>query len=446
MAIALATLLFRSIVFYHSYAAEPDVILDDDSLRYENPALQLLRTGSLAINPDRIDTPTLSVTPAYSVFIAAIYRVFGQDRYVLILIQIAISVLTVCAVYLIAARLWSERTGLLAMTIMALDPLQLLYSQLLLSETLFTFFLTVSLFYACMIVTSVQSRYRAALLFGIFLAAATMTRPISQYLILPIVVGFTIYRRRLGCTYFELTKLLLLFVLPVVLAIGTWQIRNGQLTGVYALNNAGSETMLYWKAKGVLMRANSFSEAEASKEINNLLPSDIQSLRQKATAERSLAQEIILADLPTYLAFSVEGLKGILFGVGVASQANYYDGYLDVSTGTDQQIDKGFLSNIEQLAGFQNWFIWLIAYSGAFMIMLYLLFCYGYLNSLRGNQRSQIFHFMMLGAVLYFIVVSTGHLAAYSRMRVPFLPILALYAANGAYTLAQRYLTPARNN
>src|SRR5260221_3348614 len=107
-----------------------------DTPTYLGPANELVDHG-------RFDSATLPGgaeflrTPGYPVFIAAVYRVFGEnDNTAVLLVQVLLSALTVFLAYLLAARVWSVPIGLLAALFVTLDPLQTITSATLLTEVL----------------------------------------------------------------------------------------------------------------------------------------------------------------------------------------------------------------------------------------------------------------------------------------------------------------------
>ena len=178
---------------------------------------------------------------------------------------------------------------------MTIEPLQILYSQIILSETLFTFFLVCSLF-AIVKLLLTQNKYSWALMLGIMMTLATMTRPISYYLLFCFVLGLIVFKQRVARSWSQLFIILVLILLPFLLVTTAWKARNANLTGVYALNNAMSETMLYWKAKGVLQIRESLTEKQAHQKIIKQLPpiAQMKTPKERADAESRLAKEISL--------------------------------------------------------------------------------------------------------------------------------------------------------
>lgn len=420
--ILLISLISKVGVFNQVYSLSPAAVIQSDTNRYEDPAIQLLNHGTLAINPSYEHTTTLSTTPVYSLIIAGTYKVFGEkNHFALIILQILINTLTIFIIYLIALKLWSKKVALIAAFVTAIEPLQTLYTQTILSETLFTFFLTASLLAFVYLVLSSNNKLKLSLGLGILFTLTTMTRPISYYLVLCVIFGLLLFKSRVSKSWSQLLIMCLLILLPFLFTTTLWKVRNNNLTGVYALNDAMSETLLYYKAKGVLMLANSHTEEEAHSEILKRLPPNFKTPKERANAESKLAKEIILGDVVNYFKLSLNGLKAIVLGPGLKSQAMFYD-------------NKSYGKNSE--GDYKPWNIALIAYGIVFLLITYSLSTYGFFSAFKNTTpQNTVIHFLMLGTIFYFILISTGHIATDSRMRVPIIPIILLYASHGAYQL-----------
>lgn len=453
IAILLFSIFSRVLIFNHVYHLNPQSPIFNDTQRYEAPALSLLHTGELAIDPKSISTPTMSTTPGYSLFIAGVYKVFGEDRYPLIIIQILLSSLTILIVYLISMKIWGSPVALIASALMAISPLQVLYSQVVLSETFFILFLTFALLSATYLImadkhlTTNSYRYKWAFFLGLSIASSTMIRPISYYLVICIVLGLFLFKKKLGYEWNQLAKILSLIMLPAIIFYGSWQVRNGELTGVYEINDAKSETMLYWKANGVLMTKYSIEEIEALKMIKEMLPTSFNSFEEKAEIENKLGVKIIIDNFDDYLKLTLNNLKDILIGVGVDTQAKYYGAIVKkekvhlVATMNSIRSQNNLITSIEKTTGFKFWYLLFMLCSATFLLTIYFFSALGFVHSFNQSPQLKVLNLLMLGIVIYFIILSTGHSSAYSRMRVPVMPIFILYAAYGVFLSYSRYFS-----
>ena len=108
-----------------------------DTGTYLQPAAELLATGTFSTN----GVPEIMRTPGYPLLLAIGLKL-GHVEGVTILLQIMLSCLTCYLVYSIAKQVFEpERTAVCAAFLFSIEPLSVLHSCLLLSDTLFVFFL-----------------------------------------------------------------------------------------------------------------------------------------------------------------------------------------------------------------------------------------------------------------------------------------------------------------
>ena len=73
-------------------------------------------------------------------------------------------------------------------------------------------------------------------------------------------------------------------------------------------------------------------------------------------------------------------------------------------------------------------------YEMAFLVVLYVCALYGIWRAFRGSRARLVSHLFACGVIVYMIALSAGP-EAHSRFRVPFMPLLALYAGLGLSAL-----------
>ena len=170
-------------LFFMVQADDPSRIFSPDSASYVNTARAFLKTGRFAISPDRPDIPQVVRTPGYPFFIASIFFFFGEKYPALIIVQILVSLGTIVVTYFIALKLWDHHIAVLSAFLLALDLPSFINSLQVLTETLFTFVVSLTVFAGlCMLK---DSRHIAlwALLYGILLSLATLIRPVAYNVI-----------------------------------------------------------------------------------------------------------------------------------------------------------------------------------------------------------------------------------------------------------------------
>lgn len=111
-----------------------------DAQDYNGLAVRLLETGSYISESGEL----ISLRPPlYPAIVSGVYGIFGVENYAAVrAVQAILSLVTVWCVYVLGRELYSRRVGLLAGAGICFYPTLLGFNNLLLSETLFTLFVT----------------------------------------------------------------------------------------------------------------------------------------------------------------------------------------------------------------------------------------------------------------------------------------------------------------
>ena len=220
---------------------ENGLVLAGDARGYHMMARTLLATGEFTYEPG--DPPDALRTPGYPGFIAAIYAVFGAHPWIVLLFQILLDVAACALLYRLVSAAFGAAAGGWGALLYAVDPFLILQANLLLSETLCVFLLTVGTIFLVLGLRHPGPRVRLAFLAlsGCAFGHAAMTRPILQFAPLVVFLTFVLGRR----TEPRLTlKLVGAFTLGFVLLLTPWLLRNQQTFGTAALSTSGAYNLL----------------------------------------------------------------------------------------------------------------------------------------------------------------------------------------------------------
>ena len=216
--------------------SDPTLFWDGgDTRSYVDPALSLMEQRVFAVAPDQPNTPEVFRTPGYPAFLAASFTLFGNSLAVPVLLQILLSVGTLALVGSWAqAAFGGGRVATLAVWMGALDLLSLAFSQILLSETLFTFVLAAAA-WAGLRACHGHRGTRWAAVSGLLLGLAALVRPIGYYLPLPfaLVLGAAGAAGR-GSRF--VVSLSVASLIPAAVVLGAWQLRNHVAADVWAFS------------------------------------------------------------------------------------------------------------------------------------------------------------------------------------------------------------------
>jgi 4-amino-4-deoxy-L-arabinose transferase-like glycosyltransferase len=219
LAAILAVGLVARVALWQSFAG---VALHHDEVEYNEIAAHLAEEGRFAAAQGQL---TSIRPPLFPASVAAIYRLFGVGNFQAVrAAQGLLSLGTVVLVFLLARRLYDERVALWAAGLVCFYPSLLVYNNLLLSETLFTFWLTAIVL---AIVSYLQSPSLAKLtLVGALVGVGALTRSIL-WLFPPVLGGYLLIaapvawpRRLAGAA---------LMVVAFLVVIAPWAWRNTRL-------------------------------------------------------------------------------------------------------------------------------------------------------------------------------------------------------------------------
>src|SRR5262249_21670588 len=124
--------------------------------------------------------PDLRRTPLYPALLASILWATDHNLTVAIVVNIAFSVATVALTYYLARQLFGITAAAGASLVLAIDITSIAYSNLLLTEAVFTTLVSVGLLWLVRYLK--YSRPSDALISGLFLGLAALCRPIGVFL------------------------------------------------------------------------------------------------------------------------------------------------------------------------------------------------------------------------------------------------------------------------
>ena len=117
--------------------------IESDEVDYDNLAMRLLEKGEYAAADG---TPTSYRPPFYPAFLTLIYSIFGHNIFIVRMIQIILSAMSVCLLYLTADRIFGRLAAFLTGIFSSFYMPFVMCSNRLYAETLFTFLLTVIIY------------------------------------------------------------------------------------------------------------------------------------------------------------------------------------------------------------------------------------------------------------------------------------------------------------
>jgi 4-amino-4-deoxy-L-arabinose transferase-like glycosyltransferase len=423
--------------FVTTISEDPSRFLAPDTSGYHDTARALLASGSFSVSPEHATVPDTIRTPGFPAFLAAVYFFLGEDPAIVVGVQIVLSLLTIVLVHGLASRLWTPRVGLVAASFLALDPASYTFTLLVLTETLFTLLVTVGLVAIERLVGNgdarIARRLGAASVLGLALTLATLVRPLSYYLP-AVLLPFLLLVGLRGLAWRWRVAACACVLVPLLIGVGGWQLRNWRATGDPALSQIEGLNFLFFRAAGVVALRDGVSIDDAGLQIGG----DRDSLTKQAQLHPELQLGAhwrrqglaILAQHP-WLALEVQvrGLLDLLLRGGD-------DRLLEVlGVAVPDARPLRDLTRIPASEWRERWIsdhpvvvLALIGASGYLMLVYLGVLRFG-VDVIRGRDRCCV-HLVIALIALYLVVISAGP-EAHSRFRVPVMPILCMYAAAG---------------
>ena len=366
-------------------------------------------------------------TPGYPVFLA-VHELFSPSLRGPALTQALLDSGTAVLAAL-AASVVAPGSAWVAGLLYALDPIAAAHSQLILTETLFTFFWAAALY--ALLLSGPQGSLGAACISGACLSLATLTRPVTLYLWIPwgAALAWVWGRRR--------WRAAAVWSAAALVGPGLWCLRNLILLGHLSFSTISGVNILFYEAAAVRSAAEgvSFNEARARFESELAVVSRAQGDAFVVSQEQWDLARSYLRRHPVQVArvHAVLGAK-MLLGPGLdllAAELQPGESWTAADSAVDQMTGAGTMALLKS----RPWLWAPLAYTMVLLVLTYFLAAAGAWFGLR--RLGAFFCAACLVPAAYLLVVSVGGWAYY-RFRVPLWPVLSVLAAVGVASFRGR--------
>ncbi len=307
-------------------------VFGPDSEGYYQAAKNFLEHGHFSLSTSEPLLPMSFRTPGYPFFVALIWYIFGNVQ-VLIFIQLIISAISAVLIYRLARELLTDKLAMVVSVVAFLEPSVAYYSGLLLSETLFTFFLVFGVYiYVNIFLKDKTESQLLFLLVGLVLGVTTLVRPIAQFL--PIVFmswGFIwlIFNKK-----FRSIPYLLWVLIGFIVVLTPLLVRNHNVFNEWSVSSVASYNLYNYNAPMFY----SYQQGVSFEEGRNYFRSKVKIEEQlmmmslyKANELKTVALEYISTDWASYAWFHFVKSLPFFFTDGlrdVSQQVGLNDGSL----------------------------------------------------------------------------------------------------------------------
>lgn len=182
--------------------------------------------------------PTSRRPPVYPVFIACLLPLspFPLGVYIA---QAFVGAMSCVGLFGVGKTLFDRRTGLAASALMAFDYVSVRQTVSIMTETLFVFFLIASFY--CLIRAKKESKIQWFMGAGLLSGASLLTRDVLIFYYPCIVLWLLLGREPWKTRLYRLS----VFVIPLLLVIGPWALRNSLLYKHPVLITVGAPAVFY---------------------------------------------------------------------------------------------------------------------------------------------------------------------------------------------------------
>jgi len=354
--------------------------------------------------------PQTRRTPGYPAFVAAC-EAAGLGFRGMALLQHLLAAAMTSALFVAARRMSGNHfVAVVAAGLFAIDLPTIVHANLILSETLFALLLFVVFVLAWRIGEGVPRPMRNGAVAGLILGLAVLVRPVAIAFFIPLAIYFAWTRRHAAIP---------LFVASALLFPALWTLRNFHATGVATLSSIAGDSILFYRAAGVLAidEPGDFGKnlhRHAAELRARTDPPDARTLPHAKLAQlRARAGSRIVWQHPAAWAkLTARGITATLLGGGADAVSRL--------TGLTPRTAT-----------------WLLLVTTAAALSFAIA---GQTWLLRTNRRLGV---LVLITVAYFVVLPAGA-ESYSRFRVPVVSMYAIAVAAGIECTRRLALTAVR--
>jgi 4-amino-4-deoxy-L-arabinose transferase-like glycosyltransferase len=397
---------------------------DSDTRSYHQPALALLELGEFAVSPEHPEKPETYRTPGYPAFLAGVYSLFGESAPIASLVQIVIGVGTLALAYEIGSLLCGARVGLWSAALLACDPVSLALHELLMSETLFAFLLAASAANGLRLLKTRGTSPLGAGFVGLLIGLATLVRPVS-YFLGPVVAVLLALCGAAGGWRQRLSAAVALLV-PVIVIVGGWQVRNYARTGHAQFSEVAGRIALVSRGAAIVAWRDGLSLAEARRRVEEHVPSTgIEPGTELAHRQREAGVRLIRAHPLLFVLTEISRAGRMLCGPG-EHRLVWLLGHPAVDApGLDLQV-LPFGDFLRKWVWQPSWVLAVFLFAVAYLAVLNVAILRWLWLSIRTRswRGADVF---LWGILVYFLAVGMTS----SRFRMPIMPLLVVYAAQG---------------
>jgi 4-amino-4-deoxy-L-arabinose transferase-like glycosyltransferase len=418
-------IFFISLQPWNPESVRNEVIIGD-ALEYHPLAESILESKSF-------DNFSSLRTPGYPLFVALIYSLSSSSVWVVLLVQILLSLVSLYLVYKITLLVTTPKIALLAAFLFSIDTTQAVWTVELYTETLFLLLFLASIYFLCKNVQEWNISH--IIVSAILLGAATLIRPISSLFIvvalLIILIGpETKFSRRIFDG--------ILYVLLFLLVLSPWLIHNYSKYGEAKLSSISGFNLLFYNVAFTEVSKSGRTIYEVRKELMEEAArkgADTLSLHSFSSSDiyTGLAKDYIQENFSQYVKRHLMGAVNIFVGLGSQKVAEK----LHIKLGARNPEPFGgpgiFKRAIGFIQGKSPLGLIIIFLLGMSLLVNYAFALYGAFSF----DKDKILILILFILIIIYFAALTG-VVGYDRYRIPFMPFINILCSIGLIKAGER--------
>ncbi|MBM3251498.1 MAG: glycosyltransferase family 39 protein, partial [Candidatus Omnitrophica bacterium] len=214
LVLSVAIIIIAAILRLYFVFIYPQVQIAGDALVYDELGWNLAQGKGFV---SKLGFPEIVCTPGYPFFLSIVYKAFGHSYASVKFFQILLSLISMIIIYLLAKSIFSQKIAIIALSISAFYPPFLSYNALILTESLFTFFLVFYIYLLSIVMQ--KNSWKITFLTGAVGGCAIFIKEEFILLILGILLLAFLYFK-------EKFKHVLIIVLISLGVLAPWLVRN----------------------------------------------------------------------------------------------------------------------------------------------------------------------------------------------------------------------------
>ncbi len=410
--------------------ADREVFHSPDTASYTALTCELAETGRFA----RHGEPEIVRTPGYPLLLLP-GIVIGRPELITIALQVILSCLTAYLVYRIALLLFeSRRIATVCCLLYAVEPLSVVYTSKLLTETLFT--CATALFVLYLAKYLKNGGLRHVVISAAALSASVYVRPISYFLPALVAIGLLLRALRGGPEGRRLLGHACVFFVVSMGAVGLWQVRNAVLAGYGGFSATADINLYFYQGASVLAAERACPYYQVQEEMGygdeNAYLQNHPQQRQWGRAERyrymrRQGASTLVSHPLTYLNIHLKGMARALFDPGAFAYLKLFKLYPRSGGLLGMAVDRGVVKTAFYLFNHKPLVFWSNVLLGVVLGFYLLLAAVGLFSKAVLKNRAAVMIFLI---GVYFLALSGGPQAE-GRFRHPVMPMVCVLAGLG---------------